>query len=343
MVNNIYILSSPDKIIKNEYKVGYWNNTKKKLISRYKTYLVLPKILYFKKVSNHKFIENKILSKFDSKRLLFENGKKSEWIKINYEKLKDYAKKIINECGIFENDEVFEKKTTKKDKYDKIIDIYSGNKHIKKFKKCMSKKKFDSITDKKLKNYVSNETKINSCIKSILLYYENGFLSEKILTNFFKTFDFIKKKNKISKLLAMIEWLENELNVNRFKIANLKLNSEVINNVVSKINEPYNKNKFRWLSSQSSYVLQEKEITFKISRLNSEDTIKKFFMDIVNKFDDFYSYENKRVQEKGKRFMIYFNFKFNKEKIAEHYKIISFLNIDVNKFCNFFGKIISNG
>lgn len=138
MENRIYILSYPEKMKNDEYKVGYWNNTKKALESRYKTYLVRPEILYFKKVANYKFIENKILSKFDSKRLLFKNGKKSEWINVKFEKLKYYTKEIINEYGIFEDDDngsnvkMHETNETTKDA------------RLRKYLKCLEKERWDN-------------------------------------------------------------------------------------------------------------------------------------------------------------------------------------------------------
>ena len=86
IMQNIYIISCPDRIKINEYKVGRHSGSIKKLIQRYRTYLANPVVLLFWYVGEAKYVEKKILKKTKNKRIL-NDVHKSEWIKIKINKL----------------------------------------------------------------------------------------------------------------------------------------------------------------------------------------------------------------------------------------------------------------
>ena len=111
--NFFYILSSPENIKIDKYKIGILNkkfdmrksqkinykNARNSLKTRYRFSLELPKIFYFKLVLNNRLIKKKMLLKFDEQRTNLDTGNKSEWIKENFLILKEHAKKIIKKYG----------------------------------------------------------------------------------------------------------------------------------------------------------------------------------------------------------------------------------------------------
>lgn len=151
----------------------------------------------------------------------------------------------------------------------------------------------DLINDKGLRDIVKDEDKFNRCIKSIILYYTKEVVDKKEMTEFAKNFSFIGKSNRLFRILTIIDWLENELGVNRFEFA-------------------------------------EMEVTNRIKKLTTEDRIKKFCMDIINQFDEFYSYTSKKTGNRN--IIVYSDFVFNKNILKNHSKIINCLHMDQDKF-----------
>jgi hypothetical protein len=76
----IYIVSSPDMIALQKYKIGMHTGSQQKLLQRYGTALINPMIIYFRKVDNPREIEKRILETLDSRRIVNENGHKTEWV-----------------------------------------------------------------------------------------------------------------------------------------------------------------------------------------------------------------------------------------------------------------------
>lgn len=91
----IYIISSKENAKKNIYKPGIHSGTENKLISRYSTYLINPKIYYFKYVKNAGHIENILKSKLKMNRLTNNKGNRTEWVSMNLKILITKIEKII--------------------------------------------------------------------------------------------------------------------------------------------------------------------------------------------------------------------------------------------------------
>jgi hypothetical protein len=182
------------------------------------------------------------------------------------------------------------------------------------------------LNDEELRNIIKDEDRFNKCIKSIVLYYTREALDKKAINEYVNNFYFIEKSKRLFKILSIIEWLENELGIDRFNIINLKIKN--IESLVKKMKEQIEL--FSWLSFQTSMNGQKKEINARIQKLNSEDRIKKFFIDIINQFDDFYNYDRKQVG--NKKLIVYINFTFSEKIINAHSKIINCLNMDPDKF-----------
>lgn len=73
-------------------------------------------------------------------------------------------------------------------------------------------------------------------------------------------------------------------------------------------------------------------ILTRINKLTTVDRVRNFFMDIVNQFDDYYSYDGKK---KGKKRLVkYMNFSFNYIKLDDHAKTIQKLRIPYDQFDN---------
>ena len=106
---SIYLISIPERIVKDEYKVGRFKGSMGKLLDRYMTPLVIPIIISFIKVINYKIIEKNILKDLDEYRIINLRNNKSEWIKLNKESILDIIIKNIK-------------------KYDSIIPIEKNNK-----------------------------------------------------------------------------------------------------------------------------------------------------------------------------------------------------------------------
>ena len=194
----------------------------------------------------------------------------------------------------------------------------------------------DVNQDELLKYIITDNGKFNRCFKSIPLYYVKEWVNKKEINEYVKNFSFIQKSKKLYVTLEIIELLENLLNVNRFNIMNLKVEniSRMRKQLMSEIN------KLQWLSCKSSYRERTIDLKKKIQKLKSEDRIKEFFVKIINKFDDFYSYERKRIGPK--KTLTYINFKFNKDRLIEHALIINYLRINQDKFKEPIKNLINN-
>ena len=194
------------------------------------------------------------------------------------------------------------------------------------------------INDKKLRKLVMNEKKYTKRMKSIILYYTQDIIDNRCIEDF----SFIPKKDKLFSILKLVIWLEDKLGINRFNIHNLQEeNVEMVKVMIGNeiTYEPKIKTElleqiesFRCLSFATSCKSQTKDIMARINKITSVDRLKKFFMDMINQFDDFYEYKWKRVGPRNNRKPIYTNFKFCKERIFEHAKIINYLQMDKNKF-----------
>lgn len=75
----LYVLTDPDKIRVNTFKVGYHSGDYKQLIKRYSTSLPLVRVLFFQWFDNAKRLEADIKKTFEHTRQLNPNGNRSEW------------------------------------------------------------------------------------------------------------------------------------------------------------------------------------------------------------------------------------------------------------------------
>lgn len=82
ILKSIYVISTINKSIKHKFKIGKHKGTQKKLLSRYKTYLINPIIFYFRPVINHTLVENQIKSKLDKFRIKDKDGAYTEWFQL---------------------------------------------------------------------------------------------------------------------------------------------------------------------------------------------------------------------------------------------------------------------
>ena len=93
---SIYLISTPEHMDRNEYKVGKYSGSLSQLISRYATPLIIPLVFCYIKVNNFTVIETKILEELDEFRMINVNGNKSEWIKLKRNKIISIIQKNVN-------------------------------------------------------------------------------------------------------------------------------------------------------------------------------------------------------------------------------------------------------
>ena len=256
-------------------------------------------------------------------------------------KEKIHQENIDQHARIHNNDVVKEKKTD-------IVSIENRERIIKdRLKKVMSDLNIPNGTnDEMLKAIIFDENKYNRCRKSSILYLTDDVLKSKEIQSYLANFSLLAKNDRLYPLLNSIKWMENQL-CGRFEIANLKEKNVKMKKVVTRdkknrkviFYEPEIKYKllakiddFRHLSSTTSCKSQTKEIEARINKITSADRLKKFFMDMINQFDDFYEYKRKQVRTGETRKYIYTNFKFCEERFVEHAKIINCLKMDREKF-----------
>jgi prophage antirepressor-like protein len=104
--NSIYLISTKERAKKNEYKVGRYMRTLQQLISRYVTSLVNPILFFYEKVNDYITIENKILIDLDPFRIINKNGNKSEWVKLEKNKILSIIRNNINKWDSHDNIEI---------------------------------------------------------------------------------------------------------------------------------------------------------------------------------------------------------------------------------------------
>ena len=185
--------------------------------------------------------------------------------------------------------------------------------------------------DPELQKIVMNEEKFSKCLNSIILYYTRDMINNKELDSYAENFTFIEKDKRLYKVLEIIEWLETLLKVDRFNIIDLKVDNKELGTIKKELKKQLNL--LQYLSAQTSEKARIKEVTKRIQSIKSDDRLKKFVMDIVNQFDDFYDYTNKQIREKNKkRRYIYTDFKFDESVMVDHIKFINCKNIDPSKF-----------
>lgn len=93
---SIYIISTLKRSNDHIFKIGKHTGTRTKLMSRYATYLIDPIIFYFQPVINYGLVENKIKSKLKKFRIVNNNGKRTEWIKLELIDLMRCITKIVD-------------------------------------------------------------------------------------------------------------------------------------------------------------------------------------------------------------------------------------------------------
>lgn len=85
---NIYIISSPEYMKNNEYKVGIHKGDRKALNRRYSTYLPDSIIIYFKQIDIAAIVEKNVKNILYDNRINKKcNNRKSEWFNVELEKL----------------------------------------------------------------------------------------------------------------------------------------------------------------------------------------------------------------------------------------------------------------
>ncbi|AQN67869.1 T5orf172 domain protein [Saudi moumouvirus] len=131
-MQSIYIVSTLEKAAQNEYKIGSHTGTQRKLLARYGTPLIDPIIYFFRPVYNSKKIETIILEKLNEHRRINSSGNKTEWIKLNIDKIIKEVCEIIQKNNL-ESDIDLNKKI-KNDKSNKIkINIFGTGIDINEF------------------------------------------------------------------------------------------------------------------------------------------------------------------------------------------------------------------
>jgi Origin of replication binding protein/Primase C terminal 2 (PriCT-2) len=200
------------------------------------------------------------------------------------------------------------------------------NESLKSRKKILNVTDIDLMNDAKLREIVKDEDRFNKCVKSIMLYYSKEIIDKKELDEYANNFSFIEKSKRLFKLLSIIEWLEDELGVSRFNIIELEI--ENTEQLIKKMKKQIDM--FQYLSISTSRPNRIDEILSRINKLQSDDKVKKFFMEIINQFDKFYNWKSKRIGKK--RILTYVDFEFNNNIVIDHSKIINCLNMDPNKF-----------
>ncbi|AYV85330.1 MAG: T5orf172 domain-containing protein [Satyrvirus sp.] len=318
----IYLISSQQRIKQSEYKIGCYTGNINGLISRYRTYLIKPILLFYCVVkTDPKKIEYKILQKFNTKRLPYESGRFSEWVKMDFNILKESTMKIINSCESVNKTEYIS--------YRELNNEEKTNEKI--IKELLNVSNLDTIKDPIIKHLVENEKKINKCMRSIMLYYKDidmYYYNHKINTYVHHCLEIKKNKKRLLMIIKIIKWLEKFLNTKRFEIVDMKeKDTEKIKKEMLK-----ELNLFQWLSLRTTEIKRKEEIIARIEKINSQDRLKKFYIDIINNFDNLYSYQNKRKTKK--RITVYYNFTINEEKIEKHWKIINYLKLDLNDLNN---------
>jgi hypothetical protein len=91
----LYIVSNETNITNNYYKVGIHTGIQSKLLSRYRTSLIDPIIIFFKYHKDAKIIEQQILSDLDDIRIKNNNSRKTEWVECSKTQLLKYVDIII--------------------------------------------------------------------------------------------------------------------------------------------------------------------------------------------------------------------------------------------------------
>jgi hypothetical protein len=91
----IYILSDPDSVLRNKFKVGITKRNKDLLLRDYRRSRPEVELYLFEACTNAKEIESNILNKFEKFRIKHESGKLSEWINYDLEKIIKYAREVL--------------------------------------------------------------------------------------------------------------------------------------------------------------------------------------------------------------------------------------------------------
>ena len=94
-MESIYVISTRERADKNKYKPGKYTGTINQLESQYETCLTNPIIYYYVQVNNSWEIEDIIKQKLDSFRIIKKNGRKSEWVKLDFYEIMRNINKII--------------------------------------------------------------------------------------------------------------------------------------------------------------------------------------------------------------------------------------------------------
>lgn len=92
----IYIITSPDLRIRNEFKIGRHTGQEKKLLRRYRTYIPDVEIMFFKKVTEARVLERQLLQVLDKFRKKV-NNKKSEWLHLDKDELHSIVHGFLSE------------------------------------------------------------------------------------------------------------------------------------------------------------------------------------------------------------------------------------------------------
>lgn len=98
----IYILSDPDSVAVNKYKIGITTRNKSKLLRDYRRSRPEVILYLFEMCENSKQIESEVLSHFEKLRISHQSGKMSEWIQIDLQTLKNYIEEKIKNIKTIE-------------------------------------------------------------------------------------------------------------------------------------------------------------------------------------------------------------------------------------------------
>lgn len=225
---HIYIISEPQNLLINKYKIGKHKDKKSVILSRYRTYFTHPQIFLFEECKQYSNAEREILHILRNIRVMNSNNRLSEFVIAPLESFTEIIKIIINKYNIIDD----KNEILKLNEYNQIIDKYlQENPFIEKLVEKKStlkiiKKSPSHISSLNIENLISEKCilydKKSKQFERAKMETEYSYLAMLAYDQHFSKFSFIPKPEllkyiaigKICQILKVINTMDRQTPIN---------------------------------------------------------------------------------------------------------------------------------
>lgn len=153
--------------------------------------------------------------------------------------------------------------------------------------------------DSELMEIVKNKKVFESCLTGMMLFYTKEKIDDIILRSYCSDFKHHVKDSSLVKKLKLVDWMEKELEIDRFKIEDIVMEIDEIEKFKSNLRE--NKELLYCMKLPTGKDARDTQINKKIDNIDTVEDVKHLMTDVYNLFGNVITVGVMRKKKKGKK------------------------------------------